>query len=65
MTAFIITNIEWDTDDVPVDNLPVFANVLIDDLPTGTTDAQIEEILSDWLSDSVGYAVFGFDYEQV
>lgn len=65
MTAFLITNIEWDTDGVPIDNLPAFANCILDDLPTGTTDAQIEEILSDWLSDSVGYAVFGFDYEQI
>jgi hypothetical protein len=65
MTTIIITNIQWDTDGVPVDNLPAFANMIIPDLPTGTEDAQIEDIISDYLSDSIGFCVFGFDYEVV
>jgi hypothetical protein len=65
MTTIIITNIQWDTDGVPVDNLPAFANMIIPDLPTGTEDAQIEDIISDYLSDSIGFCVFGFDYEVI
>jgi len=65
MTAYLITNIEWDTDGVPIDNLPAFANMIIEDLPTGTTDEMIEDIISDYLSESCGFCVFGFDYEAV
>jgi hypothetical protein len=39
--------------------------MIIEDLPTGTTDEMIEDIISDYLSESCGFCVFGFHYEAV
>lgn len=60
----LFKNVKWDTDGASIDscglkssfqaNIPVNINTGID---------EIENILSDWLSDEFGYCHTGFDYE--
>ena len=66
--VFLVTNIEWDLSDSESDaipNLPAFANISTTTLQPNPTDCEIEEFISDYLSDEYGFCVFGFDYEEL
>jgi len=62
MTTIKITQIEWDTDGESVD-LPKSVTITVEDWATGTDEAQIEDWVSDYLSDEYGYCHHGFDFE--
>ena len=57
----IVKNIKWDTDGETVDGLP--DNVVIDELTPNM--AEVEDEISDYLSDTYGFCHYGFDYEIV
>jgi len=60
MKTYRITNIEWDTDELEID-LPT--NFLISvDIKKGATELEIEERISELVSDEYGFLHFGFDY---
>lgn len=61
------TNVKWDTDGESLKDCGLQKNfvtdVEIDDLTFQSTDDEIEDKLSDWLSDTYGYCHNGFDYK--
>lgn len=64
-TKYIVTNILWDTDrdKETLTNLP--AELSIDSDALGISDEdEIEETISDYLSDIYGFCHFGFSFEK-
>ena len=64
-TKYIVTNILWDTDGdkETLTNLP--AELSIDSDALGISDEdEIEETISDYLSDSYGFCHYGFNFEK-
>ncbi len=60
--AFICTDIAWDTDGEDI-NLPTEMSVFLGD---EINDSEIiEELLRDYLSDTMGFCHYGFDWETV
>lgn len=57
----IVKNIKWDTDGETVDGLP--DKVVIAELTPNM--AELEDEISDYLSDTYGFCLYGFDYEIV
>ena len=53
--AYIITNIKWDTDGEPVENLP---------RETTVPENIDEEDIADYLSDKYGFCLFGYSVEK-
>ena len=62
MKTYKITNIEWDTDELD-DELPndFLINVNVKE---GATELEIEERISELVSDEYGFLHFGFDYRE-
>lgn len=55
--TYQVTDIRWDTDGVSID-LPNRSTVTVPD------GEDVEQYLSDWLSDETGFCHFGFKYEE-
>ena len=60
MTNIHISNIKWDTDE---EGLPTSVILNVEDWASGTDEAQIEDWISDYLSDEYGFCHQGFDFE--
>jgi len=61
---FIVTKIEWDTDDADaLSDLPAIVNVSLLIEPDFSED-DIEDYLGDYLADQYGYCVNGFKYAE-
>lgn len=58
-----ITDIQWDTDDVLIPELPV--EITQDFEFNGSGDAELEDFLSNWLSDTYGFCHYGFRFKIV
>jgi len=62
MKNYIITNIEWDTDELEID-LPTDFFISVD-IKEGATELEIEEKISESISDEYGFCHFGFNYKE-
>ena len=62
-TKFIVTNIQWDTDgdEKILKDLPTELSIDADTLSISDKD-EIEETISDYLSDTYGFCHFGFKF---
>lgn len=58
-----IADIQWDTDGVHIPELPV--EIMRDFEFNGSEDAELEDFLSNWLSDTYGFCHYGFRYKIV
>ena len=58
-----ITDIQWDTDDVLIPELPV--EITQDFEFNGSGDVELEDFLSNWLSDTYGFCHYGFRFKIV
>jgi len=63
MPKCIVTDIKWDTDGKPV-ALITSATVSVPD-ENCADDWCLEEYISDWLSDEIGFCHFGFTFEKL
>ena len=65
VTKYIVTNILWDTvgDKETLTNLPAELSIDTDTLSISDED-EIEETISDYLSDTYGFCHYGFDFEK-
>ena len=61
-TAYICTNIEWDTDG-DTDILDTLPQRIVIEVPVDLTGDEIEDHLSDTLSDETGWCHYGFDFQ--
>lgn len=57
-----ISDIDWDTDGVPAEDLGLKKEIEAD-IPDEEGD--LPDLVSDWLSDTFGYCVFGFSCERL
>lgn len=68
LVKVLFKNVKWDTDGASLKSCGLKkkfeAKVEMEDVNFQSTD-EIEEKLSDWLSDEYGYCHAGFDYEIV
>lgn len=62
MKTYRISNIKWDTDELEID-LPTDFLISVD-IKEGATELEIEEKISDSVSDEYGFCHFGFNYEE-
>lgn len=62
MKTYRITNIKWDTDELEID-LPTDFSMSVD-VEKDTTELEIEERISDSISNVYGFCHFGFNYEE-
>mgnify|MGYP006298200745 CR=1 FL=1 len=59
-----VFNIKWDTDGEDVDDLPTVMSITIED--DDENDEQVaEQLISDAISDEVGFCHFGFEYNVI
>ena len=57
-------NVAWDIDEgVELDEVGLKENFVVDVDIEDVEEDEIDDYLSDWLSDIYGYCHFGFDYE--
>jgi len=64
MKKYKLTDIEWDTDEEVRTDLPQTVTVLVDPLQA-QGGYEVEDVLSDWLSDNYGWLHLGFKFEEV
>ena len=64
-TKYMVTNIQWDTDGDKENlmDLPAELSIDADTLSISDKD-EIEETISDYLSDIYGFCHFGFNFEK-
>ena len=64
-TKYMVTNIQWDTDGDKENlmDLPAELSIDADTLSISDKD-EIEETISDYLSDTYGFCHYGFDFEK-
>lgn len=55
--TFIVTDIQYDTDGEPNDSLPKQLNIVV---PDEVKDDEVEDYISDEISNRTGYCHFGF-----
>lgn len=60
MTTYRVYDIKWETDGEDVD-LPSEMSLEVED---GLDSEEVEEIISDWLSDETGFLHDGYRYEE-
>lgn len=67
LVKVLFKNVKWDTDGESLNSCGLKKNfeaeVDMEDINFQSTDDEIEEKLSDWLSDEYGYCHAGFDYQ--
>ena len=57
MKKFVITNIQYDTDGEDVEDLPT---EIVVEVPKKIKDSQLQEFLSEEISNRTGFCHFGF-----
>ena len=64
-TKYMVTNIQWDTDGDKENlmDLPAELSIDADTLSISDKD-EIEETISDYLSDTYGFCHYGFNFEK-
>lgn len=61
-----VYNIKWDTDGEDIDNLPTHLTSEIELYnDTNYSDDEITEMISDDITDRIGFCHFGFEYEEI
>lgn len=61
-----VYNIEWDTDGEDIDHLPTHLTSEIEFYnDTNYSDDEITEMISDDITDRIGFCHFGFEYEEI
>ena len=64
-TKYMVTNIQWDTDGDKENLMDLPAELSIDtDTLSISDEDEIEETISDYLSDTYGFCHYGFDFEK-
>lgn len=65
MSVILLTNIQWDTEGVSVEECNLPSSVLVIEVPAPPDDEFVEETIGDALTEAFGFCHDGFSWEQL